>query len=116
MKGIYRFYKNLNDEWYIDLPGWMGPKAELEMVEGADTMLDTVSGQANECYLKLSDEPFNGAEELTLEKARILDQGGGGDYLLKTYQAEEINHKMWLCEVTKFIFKGLPQKIYFKKQ
>ncbi|MFN4885339.1 MAG: DUF6717 family protein, partial [Bacteroidota bacterium] len=28
------------DRWYIDLPEWSGPRANLEMVAGADTMLD----------------------------------------------------------------------------
>ena len=28
------------DRWYIDLPDWTGTKGELEMVAGADTLLD----------------------------------------------------------------------------
>ena len=30
------------DRWYIDLPDWTGTKGELEMVAGADTLLDCV--------------------------------------------------------------------------
>lgn len=112
---IFRFYKDTNNEWYIDIPEWSGSKAELEMVQGADTMLDIVSDHSNECYLKLSDQPFNGAEVLELEQARIQNHGGGGDYILKKYQSEAINHKVWLCEVTRHVFNGLPAIIYFIK-
>ena len=115
MTKIFRFYKDENSEWYIDLPEWTGTKAELEMVQGADTMLDIVSGYLNECYLKLSDQPFNGAEVLKLEHARIQSHGGGGDYILEKYQSETINHKIWLCEVTRHVFDGLPTIIYFVK-
>ena len=31
------------DRWYIDLPEWQGPRANLEMVMGADVMLDVLS-------------------------------------------------------------------------
>jgi len=111
---IFRFYKYENSEWYIDLPEWSVSKAELEMVHGADTMLDMVSGYSNECYLKFSDQPFNGAEVLQLEHARIQNYGGGGDYTLEKYQLETINHNMWLCEVMRHVFNGLPNSIYFK--
>ena len=29
--------------WYIDLPNWEGTKGELQMVGGADTLLDRLS-------------------------------------------------------------------------
>ena len=29
--------------WYIDLPQWTGTKAELEMVAGADKLLDALN-------------------------------------------------------------------------
>ena len=115
MTATFRFYKDQRGEWYIDLPGWEGSKAQLEMVEGADTMLDIVSNYTNECFLKMSDKPFDGAEILALTYARTNDQGGGGDYILNEYNRETVNHMMWLCEVTKHVFKGLPAFIYFMK-
>jgi hypothetical protein len=115
MTKIFRFYKDVNKEWFIDIPEWTGSKADLEMVQGADTMLDIVSNHSEECFLKMSDESFDGAEMLTLERARIQNHGGGGDYILEKYQSETINHKMWLCEVTRHVFNGLPENIYFRK-
>jgi hypothetical protein len=114
MKQTFRFYKTHNKRWYIDIPGWTGSIAELEMVEGADTMLDTVSNHTKECFLKMSDESFHRAEVLKLEHERIQNHGGGGDYILETYESETINHKIWLCEVTRHLFNGLPHNIFFK--
>jgi hypothetical protein len=111
----FRFYKELDGRWYVELPGWEGSKADLEMVQGADTMLDLISGTANECYLRLSDHQFDGAELLRLEHTREPNLGGGGDYLLQNYEGETTLLRLWLCEVTNFVFKGLPERIYFKK-
>jgi hypothetical protein len=111
----FRFYKELDGRWYVELPGWTGPKEDLEMVQGADAMLDLISGTANECLLKLSDVPFEHAELLELEHAREKNLGGGGDYLLHKYETETTILRLWLCEVTNYVFKGLPERIYFKK-
>ncbi|MDB5019627.1 MAG: hypothetical protein JWQ28_754 [Pedobacter sp.] len=115
MTKTFRFYKTSSNDWYIDLPGWTGSIEELAMVQGADSMLDTVSGNTDECYLKISDEPFENAAILELIVPRTETYGGGGDYILEKYESETINHKMWLCEVTRHVFNALPAKIYFKK-
>ncbi|MEE1884370.1 DUF6717 family protein [Pedobacter flavus] len=114
MTETFRFYKDQKNEWFIDLPEWEGSIAQLEMVEGADTMLDIISNNTRECFLKISDESFDGAEVLELQYARTNGEGGGGDYLLKFYNGQEINQKVWLCEVTKWLFRYLPDKIYFR--
>ena len=111
MKAIFRFYKTSENKWYIDLPEWGGDLAELEMVEGADTMLDIVSGNNNECFLELSNEPFEKADTLILMK-NLSDSIGGGDYLMESYKGEEINHNLWLCGVTESVFGEIPEVIY----
>ena len=111
MRATFRFYKTADKRWYIDYPAWKGSIADLEMVEGADTMLDKVSGYQNECFLELSDEPFEGADVIKLVKDRTASYGGG-DYLMETYKGEMVNHTMWLCFVTEHVFGGLPNEIY----
>ncbi|RAJ85928.1 hypothetical protein CLV59_102635 [Chitinophaga dinghuensis] len=111
MTGKYRFYKTPEQKWFIDIPEWTKDIEELQMVLGADTMLDVASGNTNECFLKLSDAPFEGAEE-----ARLIEnlQGsiGGGNYLMATFRGESVNQEMWLCEVTEYVFGYLPSSIY----
>lgn len=112
MKRVFRFYKSEEERWYVDLPEWKKSTADLEMVEGADTMLDKVSGEKNECFLEMSDEPIAGADVLTLVTDRTHCVGGGADYLMETYKGEHFHQKLWLCAVTETVFGNLPEVIY----
>jgi len=111
----YRFIKEETGRWYIDLPEWTGDKAELQMVAGADTMLDYVANGNNEVELILSETIFEGANSLKLLHDYGKETGGGGIYLLEEYEGEVLNQEMWLCEVTEWVFGRLPEVIYFKK-
>lgn len=111
MRDTFRFYKTANHRWYIDLPDWGGSLDDLEMVQGADTMLDMVSRYTDECYLELSDEPFDGADIIALVED-LSDSVGGGNYVMEAYKGEQINHAMWLCQVTVDVFHELPKAIY----
>lgn len=112
MNRTFRFYKTEEQKWYVDLPEWTKSVVDLEMVEGADTMLDKVSGYKNECYLKMSDEPIKGADRMKLVKDRTNCKLGGGDYIMETYKGKAFNHKLWLCSVTESVFGDLPEVIY----
>lgn len=111
MRHTFRFYKTETSKWYIDLPEWEGAQSELEMVEGADTMLDKVSEFTGECHIDMSDEPFEGADTIRLVED-LSDSIGGGMYIMDTFRGETVNHSMWLCHVTAFVFAGLPEMIY----
>jgi hypothetical protein len=113
MKQTFRFYKTLANRWYIDLPEWKGSIDELEMVQGADTMLDLVSNNTSECYITIGDEPFEGADKVTLV-TDLSDSVGGGDYYMEKYRHDTVNQNMWLCAVTLDVFGFLPQKIFIK--
>ncbi|RDC57349.1 hypothetical protein DU508_09285 [Pedobacter chinensis] len=115
MKRAIRFYKNAKQEWYADIPEWGGDIAELQMVEGADVLLNWLEGSDNECKLLMSDNYLKNAEILDLVYIREENLGGGGDYILENFRGEIKNHKLWLCHVTEFVFKQLPERIYFKK-
>lgn len=103
--------------WYIDLPEYLsqgGNKGDLEMVSGADTMLDIIAGEMSEVTLLIDTEPFEGADELLLTELcdPIL---GGGYYHIKQFENKEVNKDLWLCDVTRFVFGDIPKKIYVKK-
>ncbi len=108
-----KFIKEESNRWYIDLPSWTGEKADLEMVCGADNLLDTLSNNGNEVTLCVYEDSFQGCEELNMVNL-ATDLGNGAYYLLKNYKGEEVNQELWLCDVTKFVFGYLPNKIYFK--
>ncbi len=108
----FRFYKE-EKRWYIDLPDWAGTKDALEMVAGADTMLDYMSKDTSEVYVIISIENFDGADELKFQRL-AEDIGEGAYYILEQYQSNIINLEMWLCDVTQFVFGCFPPQIFIK--
>jgi hypothetical protein len=111
-----KFEKVLH-EWYAVIPEWEGERAELQMVAGADTWLDLICEGAWDVWMTISDAPFAGAEELHLIELGKLEGpeiGTGAWYIAKTYLGLEFNLKMWLCDVTKFVFGDFPKTIYYK--
>ena len=112
----YTFIKE-GRNWYIDLPEYItqgGTKADLQMVEGADVMLDIMSGNAEKVSLIISRDQFEGSD--TLHLTEVCDPViGGGMYLLLEYEGKKINQGMWLCAVTEFVFGDLPELIFVKK-
>jgi hypothetical protein len=112
----YRFIKEGRD-WYIDLPEFIengGSKGDLQMVEGADKMLDVISEGKDEVSLFIDEVSFEGSDELILTE-RCDPYIGGGYYILKIFEGKEINQNMWLCAVTEYVFGNLPEKIFIKK-
>jgi len=57
----FKFEKESDNKWYVVLPEWEGEHWELEMVMGADTMLDILAQGESEVYASLSLEPIDNA-------------------------------------------------------
>jgi hypothetical protein len=113
----YRFIKQGN-EWYIDLPEYLeqgGAQGDLQMVEGADKMLDIMSSGEEIVSLTIAKEPFEGADLLSLTE-KCDPYLGGGYYIMKQYEGTEINRTMWLCRVTEFVFADIPSEIYVRRE
>ena len=113
----YRFVRT-GEDWYIDLPEFIeggGSRGDLQMVDGADKMLDLMAGNENEVTLHIEKEPFEGADVLMLTE-KCDPYIGGGHYLMKQYEGLEINRTMWLCQVTEFVFGGIPEQIFVKRE
>jgi hypothetical protein len=123
------FYKEAGI-WFADLPAFLeanlGTKANLMMVDGADTFLDLVSNNQGKATLKLSTEEFVDADA-KLTKIRIgmnkglLDNIGhalvdyGAYYHIDRIKGDKINHQLWLCPVTEYVFGGgYPETIFIK--
>jgi hypothetical protein len=105
-------------EWFIDLPEYLaqgGTKGDLQMVEGADKMLDMMAGNANNITLNIAKEPFDNADLLVLTE-KCDPYIGGGYYLMKFHEGIEVNKTMWLCQVTEFVFGELPENIFVRRE
>lgn len=96
------------DSWYVLFPEWEGEKSELEMVSGADDMLDKLSNNSNTITLEIHEKPQiqNDAILTFLSK-----EYGGGNY---SCMINNEIFKVWLCHVTIFIYGYLPRMLYIK--
>ena len=110
-------FKKEEGRWYIHLPeyleqGWS--KKDLEMVEGADKLLNTIACGRNRVTLRLSAEPFDGADVLELMDHCEAPKGGAV-YLLDTCHGKEIGSFIWICDIALFVFGDMPEYIYFQR-
>jgi hypothetical protein len=108
----HRFYKTTEGTWYIDLPDWRGSKGELQMVAGADTLLDEISDGKDDVTLEVSISPQPGFDIMQKVDNKMW---GGADYKLILYHNHAVEKELWLCDVTTFVFNDFPDYIYFKK-
>jgi len=112
-----RFYNEITEvgkKWYVDLPEFPGSKDELEMVMGADTMLDILSGDETSVDISISLQPFDGCDSLTFKRETPEFQNGAL-YNLDSLNGCPFELEIWLCDVMLFVFDEFPRKIYIKK-
>ena len=102
------FRKEPSGRWYIVLPWWPGPKAALEMVQGANTFLDLLSDGSTHLTLKVGTRVT--CEMATLTKYQ--DSQFDGAYY-ETLVGGKL-HRMWLCGVTEFVFGKMPKTIGYR--
>lgn len=119
-----------NGIWFADLPAFLdaglGAKANLMMVDGSDTFLDYVSNNQKRATLKISTSFFEGTDAVLNKiglgiNQSLLDQIGhakvdyGAYYHVEKFKEIAINHKLWLCPVTEYVFEGTyPETIFIK--
>jgi hypothetical protein len=109
-------FKKENGRWYIDLPDYLargGMPSDLEMAEGAHELLNMMARGKNNVKLVLETEPFDGADVLELDELCGAPKGGGY-YMMHTCRSRPLQKRIWLCDVTLFVFGEMPQKIYIK--
>ena len=103
-----RFYRS-GAKWFADVP--QHTKAENQMVAGADTLLEEVSGGAGEVFVVLSsDIPNPGEWKLHLH---IVEHDKyGATYRVKA-AGRDGTQLAWLCNVMHTVFGGEhPTDIY----
>lgn len=108
------FEKEEDGRWYIFLPLWQGDHADLEMVAGADAMLEMLSDGEKCVTLEVSSTEFLNADKLTLVR-EALELENGAIYNVESLNGKQINMEIWLCDVTKFVLGYFPAVIYLKK-
>lgn len=105
----FYFYRDPDGRWYVDFPEYIdngyGSKANLEMVAGADNMLEHFATNG-EVMITFSNREL---DQYDLSLKRVLIDPWGATYVMGDFPFKPV----WLCNVSKFIFKGKhPRNIY----
>lgn len=109
---VFRFYKD-HDNWYIDLPDYLeqgGSVEELQMVDGADSLLDILAHGETSVILRLDLLPFENCGTLTKLVGGLME-----GYYEAVEPQRKLTMQIWLCPVTRYVFGKYPQQIHFKK-
>lgn len=105
-------FNKISDKWYVDLPEWEGEFEDLEMVLGADTLLEALSMRLHRNSITF--EIWTSKPDVPCGVMKMIDSTKDG----ATYQVSNCmyyNGTAWLCNVTKFVFGGFhPINIYFR--
>lgn len=105
-------FVRLCNKWYVDLPEYNGSLGELEMVAGADELLQEIVDQSDKTHqvtLEIVENKKDSDIQLYLAELNNV----GGTY--KVYSNDKFKTKeVWLCNVTKFVFGEHPNEIFVK--
>lgn len=94
------------DRWYADIKHWPGLKWQLEMVAGADDLLDyLLQFSKHQDRVKISVNPKSSATGV-LTKEEERSNGA-------TYRDSLTGRKVWLCNVSKWAFGKHPDTIRY---
>ena len=101
----FRFVK-LSGKWFVDIP-WDGDINDLQMVSGADTLLDCHDKDGNGIVtcklLEADDKPNNGWCITYFKKISETEYGA-------TYSVDDVHYhsEVWLCPVLKYVLGEYP--------
>lgn len=106
-----KFERDPDRRWYVVLPEWPGDRAALEMVLGADELLEILGGHRAEVEVEFSLE----LEDDCFTSLELYDSDESGGYY-HVHQYGEKSFDIWLCNVTLFVFQSseFPKYIYIK--
>ena len=114
-----------DDRWYVDFPGWPLKHSQLQMVAGADDLLDLLNDGSDHVHLKVStnsSKPFPDMPSSThifrLQKVKSALTRGAFYTLetpLKGWETPNASRRkqLWLCPVTLTVLGHYPKNIYF---
>ena len=107
----------LAGRWFVHLPDYPGSPEDLEMVMGADSFCQQLD-KHNTGLLTVYVDTESKAGRFTTQEyifkfdeySEVDDEIFGAYYYLEN----DPNFKIWLCNVTKYVFNEFPKTIYIK--
>ncbi len=108
MKKTLTFEKWDNGKWFVIYPDYEGLQEDLEMVDGADTLLEYLTTDGMYVSLMADTESHSNWACLQLTEHDEL----GGTY--EVLGVDGFDESVWLCNVVHAVFGEHPEAIFFK--
>ena len=106
MKKILSFVK-LSERWFVDIP-WEGDVSDLQMVAGADLLLDSLYNRNTRISIEVSTDPIKDYIHLN----RVSEDEFGATYGVNT---PNFSGEIWLCPVTLAVYMNVYKEVIKKK-
>ena len=107
---ILTFQKScVDDKWYFRYPQYPGPHCDLEMVSGAESLLNQLADGMRIVQMKLSLE-HDPLASMVLHKIEETQDEQGANY--QWIDPHHTAHIIWLCGVMHHVFQGYPETLY----
>ena len=108
---ILKFNKEEDNCWYIDIP-WDGNHGDLQMVAGADKLLDFLNPKHVKisCITTKEDTNISGYFKL-----RRFDCGLTSGAFYKVEGLDGFSREIWICPVTLCVLGEYPEYIHIKE-
>jgi hypothetical protein len=103
------FEKWEDGRWFVVLPQYDGDQEDLEMIDGADNLLDYLTKDGLYVSIDVSLED-NGDDPTVL--TLVAHDEIGGTY--KVDNLEGFKEDVWLCNVVHYVFGEHPEVLFFK--
>ena len=94
-------------KWYVVFPEYEGPQEDLEMVEGADKMLDALTDDGMYVTLEVNLEEPSSDDFFMLEQEAHDEDGS----FYNVKDCEKFSGTVWLCNVVHEFFGNHPERI-----
>lgn len=105
---VFDFERWEDGRWFVILPEWDGDQEDLEMVEGADKMLDSLTTDGMYSSLDISMEDPEDEDYFTLD-IEAHDEDGA---FYNVIGCDKFEGTIWLCNVMHFVFGDHPDRLF----
>lgn len=110
-RAVMKFNKLSSNRWYAEVDDWPGDFEDLQMIFGADTLLDKLSDGKD--YVKLAIYADEIPNKFTVMLNKYNEDKEGAYYMQRYYG--DIPESVFICNVTEFVLGYFPDTIYITK-
>ena len=107
---VFDFERWEDGRWFVILPEWYGDQEDLEMVEGADKMLDALTTDGMYSSLDISMDDPEEEDYFTLD-IEAHDEDGA---FYNVIGCDKFEGTIWFCNVMHFVFGDHPDRLFCK--